>query len=520
MISLRELLADVQVLRVQGSLDSQVGSLCMDHRQVVPNAMFIALEGTRVDGHSFVKQALEAGAGSLLVQDWPADLPETCTCIQVANSANALGLVASVFYGKPSEKLTLVGVTGTNGKTTIVSLLYQLFTAMGHASGLISTVSCRIGTVEIPSTHTTPDALHINNLLSQMVQEGCTYAFMEVSSHAMVQHRVSGLRFAGGIFTNLTRDHLDYHGTMENYFMAKRSFFDGLSKEAFALYNADDAYGQAMVEATAARCLSYGIEGEGPELNASQEGYRAKNLRLEAASVSFQVEGQVLKCGLSGKFNAYNTMAVYVTGRLLGCNTEDLIAGMQQLTPPNGRMQSILGPGGRIGIVDFAHTPDALEQVLLTLHGIKGVGARLTTVVGCGGDRDKGKRPLMAAVAYHQSDKIVFTSDNPRNEDPEEILDEMIAGLPKTVSVKTAAVKDLLSIDSDSKVVVRNADRAEAIRLAVQWTSGGDLLLVAGKGHEEYQEIKGMRYPFSDAEYLQIQFELMATSTDESNTKG
>jgi UDP-N-acetylmuramoyl-L-alanyl-D-glutamate--2,6-diaminopimelate ligase len=515
MISLRELLADVKVLRVQGSLDLKVGSLCMDHRQVVPNAMFAALAGTRVDGHSFVKQALEAGAGCLLVQDWPADLPETCTCIQVANSAVALGDAASAFNGKPSEKLTLVGVTGTNGKTTTVTLLYQLFRGLGYATGLISTVSCRIGEIEIPSTHTTPDAIQINNLLAQMVQEGCTHAFMEVSSHAMAQYRVSGLRFSGGIFTNLTRDHLDYHGTMEKYFMAKRSFFDGLGQEAFAVYNADDAYGHAMVETTAARCISYGLEGEGPEIIPFEEGYRAKDLELEAGSLSYRVEGQILHCALSGKFNAYNTLAVYVTGRLLGCNAEELIAGMGQLTPPNGRMQSVLGPDGRLGIVDYAHTPDALEQVLLTLQGIKGAGARLITVVGCGGDRDRGKRPLIAAVAYKHSDATVFTSDNPRNEDPEQILDQMMAGLPQTT-----IVKDFPAKHSESKVVIRNADRAEAIRLAVQWTASGDLLLLAGKGHEAYQEIKGIRTPFSDAGQLQMQFERLAKTAGETMSKG
>jgi len=515
MIALRDLLTGIEVLRVQGSLDMQVASLCMDHRQVVPNAMFVALGGTRVDGHSFVKQAVEAGAGCLLVQDWPADLPDNCTCIQVAHSAIALGCLASAFYGKPSEKLTLVGVTGTNGKTTTVTLLYQLFGALGYRSGLISTVSCRIGDIEIPSTHTTPDAIQINNLLAQMVREGCTHAFMEVSSHAMAQHRVSGLRFAGGIFTNLTRDHLDYHGSMENYFMAKRSFFDGLGKEAFALYNVDDAYGPAMVEATLARCISYGLEGAGSEISAQEEGYRAKNLTLEAATLSYSVEGQILSCGLSGKFNAYNTLAVYVTGRLLGCHAKDIIAGMQKLTPPSGRMQSILGPGGRLGIVDYAHTPDALEQVLLTLQGIKGVGSRLITVVGCGGDRDSGKRPLMAAIAYRYSEATVFTSDNPRFEDPEQILDQMMAGLPVTISAKDNSVDN-----PESKVVIRNADRAEAIRIAVQWTAAGDLLLVAGKGHEAYQEIKGVRTPFSDAGQLQRQFESMASNADKSMTKG
>lgn len=506
MISLKELLSDVTVIRVQGSLDLQVTSLCMDHRKVVSNAMFVALSGTRVDGHAYVKQAVEAGAGCLVVQDWPSDLPEACTCIQVDNSAIALGFLASAFYGKPSEKLTLIGVTGTNGKTTTVTLLYQMFVALGNRSGLISTVSCRIGDHEIPSTHTTPDPIEINNLLSQMLGEGCTHAFMEVSSHAMAQRRVSGLRFAGGIFTNLTRDHLDYHGSMENYFLAKRSFFDGLGKDAFALYNADDHYGPAMVQATSARCISYGLEGEGPAINDFEEGFRAKDLSLEAASLSYLIEGQIMHCALSGKFNAYNTLAVYVTGRLLGCGAEDLIAAMQKLTPPSGRMQSIPGPGGRLGIVDYAHTPDALEQVLMTLQGIKGVGARLITVVGCGGDRDNGKRPLMAAIAHRYSEATVFTSDNPRYEDPEQILDQMMAGLPSNITVNVFSADD-----SPSKVVIRNADRAEAIRLAVQWSASGDLLLVAGKGHEAYQEIKGTRAPFSDAGQLQMQFEMLDT---------
>ncbi|MBM3936951.1 MAG: UDP-N-acetylmuramoyl-L-alanyl-D-glutamate--2,6-diaminopimelate ligase [Sphingomonadales bacterium] len=515
MISLRDLLSDVKVLRVQGPLDRLVGSLCIDHRRVVPDTMFIALCGTQVDGHTFVSAAIEAGARCLLVQDWPAQVPDNCSCIQVAHSAVALGLVASAFHGKPSEKLTLVGVTGTNGKTTTVTLLHQLFSGLGYRSGLISTVSCRVGTKEIPSTHTTPDAIQINDLLAQMVQEGCTHAFMEVSSHAMAQHRVSGLHFAGGIFTNLTRDHLDYHGTMENYFMAKRSFFDGLGKEAFALFNANDPYANAMVGSTSARCFAFGLESEDQEITALGEGYFGKNLVLETASLSYQVEGHVLTCGLSGKFNAYNTLAVYATGRLLGCRIEDLLEGMQKLTPPNGRMQSIVGPGGRLGMVDYAHTPDALEQVLLTLQAIKDFESRLITVVGCGGDRDRGKRPLMAAVVFRHSDAMLFTSDNPRNEDPEHILNEMMAGISEGLSTQ-----EFPSVDSRQKLVIRQADRAEAIRLAVQMTASGDILLVAGKGHEAYQEIRGVRYPFNDAEQLQHQFEKLETLEKEASSKG
>ncbi len=508
MILLRNLLDHVELLRVQGSLDMQVGSLCMDHREVVPNAMFIALCGTQVDGHSFVSMAIEAGASCVLVQDWPDNLPGHCTCIQVKNSAESLGHVASVFYGKPSEKLTLVGVTGTNGKTTTVTLLYQLFNGLGHLSGLISTVSCKIGTKEISSTHTTPNAIQINNLLSQMVQEGCTHVFMEVSSHAMAQYRVSGLQFAGGIFTNLTRDHLDYHGTMENYFMAKRSFFDGLGKEAFALFNADNQYGKAMVQGSSARCYAYGLEDEGPKYDLSDGGFIGKNLVLEPASISFNVEGHVLSCGLSGKFNAYNTLAVYAAGRLLGCRAEELRDVMRILTPPNGRMQSVTGPDGRMGIVDYAHTPDALDQVLRTLRGIARPGIRVITVVGCGGDRDRGKRPLIAAVAFDHSDGVVFTSDNPRNEDPEHILNEMMAGIPEGI-----IAKDQSGNHSGPKMIIRQADRAEAIRIAVQWVSSGDILLIAGKGHETYQEIKGIRYPFSDMDQLQKQFEKLSTTS-------
>jgi len=504
MISLGNLLGRVEVLRAHGSLDIEVGSLCIDHRRVVPGAMFVALCGTQVDGHSYVTAAIEAGAICVLVQHWPDYLPEEIPCIQVANSASALGYVASAFYGNPSEKLTLVGVTGTNGKTTTVTLLYQMFNGLGHNSGLISTVSCRIGQREIPSTHTTPNAIEINNLLYKMVQEGCTHAFMEVSSHAMTQHRVSGLHFAGGLFTNLTRDHLDYHGTMENYFMAKRTFFDGLGKEAFALYNADDPYGKAMVAASSARCYAYGFEGEGSEHPQLGDNFWGKDLVLDASSISYQAEGYVLSCGLSGKFNAYNSLAVYAAGRLLGGSADDLQDGMRNLTPPSGRMQSVKGPDGRLGMVDYAHTPDALEQVLLTLRGIAGYGVRIITVVGCGGDRDRGKRPLMAAIAYLHSDAVVLTSDNPRNEDPEQILNEMMVGISEH-----AAVMDSSGIHTGPKTLIRQPDRAQAIRMAVQWTSSGDMILVAGKGHEAYQEIASIRHPFDDAKQLQEQFEFL-----------
>jgi len=514
MISLGNLLEQVEVLRAQGSLDIQVGSLCIDHRRVVPGAMFVALCGTHVDGHSYVHAAIEAGAICVLVQQWPAHLPEEIPCIQVANSAKALGSMASAFYGNPSEKLTLVGVTGTNGKTTTVTLLYQLFSGLGHGSGLISTVSCKIGQREIPSTHTTPNALEINNLLQQMVQEGCTHAFMEVSSHAMTQHRVSGLRFAGGIFTNLTRDHLDYHGSMENYFLAKRSFFDGLGKEAFALYNADDPYGQEMVAASSARCYAYGFEGKVAEHLQLGDNFWGKDLVLHASTLSYRAEGRSLSCGLSGKFNAYNSLAVYAAGRLLGIGAEGLQNVMRNLTAPSGRMQSIKGPEGRLGMVDYAHTPDALEQVLLTLRGIAGNGVRIITVVGCGGDRDRGKRPLMAAIAYQHSDAVVLTSDNPRNEDPEQILNEMMAGIPVH-----DAVMDSSGIKAAPKTLLRQADRAQAIRMAVQWTTAGDLILVAGKGHEAYQEIAGNRHPFDDAKQLQEQFELMGKLSDSSTSK-
>ena len=514
MISLGNLLKHVEVLKAHGSLEIQVESLCIDHRRVVPGAMFIALCGTQVDGHSYVNAAIEAGAICVLVQQWPAHLPKEIPCIQVANSATALGSIASSFYGNPSEKLTLVGVTGTNGKTTTVTLLYQLFSGLGHRSGLISTVSCKIGQQEIPSTHTTPNAIEINNLLYKMVQAGCTHAFMEVSSHAMVQHRVSGLRFAGGIFTNLTRDHLDYHGTMENYFLAKRAFFDGLGKEAFALYNADDPYGKKMVAESAARGYAYGFEGEDSERPQSGDTFWGKNLVLNASSLSFQAEGWSLSCGLSGKFNAYNSLVVYAAGRLLGIGPERLQDVMHHLTPPSGRMQSIKGPDGRLGLVDYAHTPDALEQVLLTLRGIAGFGVRIITVVGCGGDRDRGKRPLMAAIAYQHSDAVVLTSDNPRSEDPEQILNEMMAGIPEHDALTDSSV-----INAEPKVLLRQADRAQAIRMAVQWTTAGDLILVAGKGHEAYQEIAGIRHPFDDTKQLQEQFEFLERLSDSSTTK-
>jgi UDP-N-acetylmuramoyl-L-alanyl-D-glutamate--2,6-diaminopimelate ligase len=514
MIMLRDLLVDLEVVRIQGTLDRKVNALCIDHRRAVQDSMFLAIKGTRVDGHSFVTEALKAGATCILVEDWPAELPEDCTCIQVPQSAKACGLVASSYFGKPSEKLSLVGVTGTNGKTTTVTLLYQIFRDLGHASGLISTISYRIGSKELPSTHTTPDAIQINDLLNRMVQEGCTHVFMEVSSHAMAQYRVNGLHFAGGIFTNLTRDHLDYHGTMENYFMAKRSFFDGLGHEAFALFNTDDPYGLPMAAATPARCVAYGFAEDIQRPSSWEDGYVGRNLRLDSTSLTYEVEGKSMTCGLSGQFNAYNTLAVYAAGRLLGLGKDDLLQGLTKLKPPPGRMQSITGPEGRLGIVDYAHTPDALEQVLKALGDIKEFNARLITVVGCGGDRDRGKRPLMAAAAYRYSDAMIFTSDNPRHEDPEFILHEMMDGIPADLG--TVVPSDP---ESGKKVVIRHDDRAEAIRMAVQMTASEDILLVAGKGHETYQEIKGVRYPFSDADQLHMEFELLANSIQNSKSK-
>ena len=483
------LLRELDVLETRGPLDLRIESVCADHREAKPGALWVAIRGTRVDGHDWVEEALAAGVSAVVIEKdgaaWAKAYPQS-TLVRVRNSAEALGLLASAIQGHPSRDLDLVGVTGTNGKTSVVTLLYQVFSRMGFPCGLISTVECRVGDRVLPSTHTTPDALRINELLREMKEAGCRYVFMEVSSHAMAQHRVRGLRFRGGVFTNLTRDHLDYHGTMENYFLAKRSFFDSLDAKAFALYNADDAYGSAMVSCSAAKRVAYTLRG-GVDPAEAQEVFVGSNLVLEPGSLRMDTPEIPVQAHLTGRFNAYNALAVYAVARLLSAAPTEISKALAQAEPPQGRMWSLKGPEGRWGLVDYAHTPDALEQVLTTLKDLQKGNGRLLVVFGCGGDRDQGKRPLMAEVAYLHADVMMMTSDNPRSEDPQLILEQMRGGLPA---------------DAESERVHSIADRKEAIREAVRMSRGGDMILVAGKGHEAYQEIQGQRLPFSDRERL------------------
>jgi len=516
---LDDLLKGMEVLRVRGDLHCPIEGIGMDHRTMQAGALFVAIKGQQTDGHVWMREAVAAGAVAVLVQDWEeATIPDCKVVVQLPNTAMALGLLSSAFYGHPSRHLSVVGITGTNGKTSVATMLYQVFTNMGKCCGLISTVSNRIGDRTEPSTHTTPDAVQLQNLLRQMQDQGCTHVFMEVSSHAMVQHRVHGVAFAGGIFTNLTRDHLDYHGSMEKYFLAKRSFFDGLPEQAFALYNADDGYGTEMVACSRARAVAYGFEtketnlplkGESHPVPLGEDTWYGKALEVRSEGLNFEVEGVKISVPLSGRFNAYNVLAVYAASRLLGEKAEDLLPGMAALRSPQGRMQRVQGPEGRWGLVDYAHTPDALEQVLGTLQEFRSQGTRILTVVGCGGNRDRGKRPQMAQLGQMLSDVLIMTSDNPRHENPEVILDQMSEGLKEDQPSGQG---------SSLALVMRIADRDLAIRTAVLAALPGDLVLVAGKGHENYQEIEGERHPFNDLERLEHHFQELAANISLTQT--
>lgn len=463
-----------------GGAAVEVRSLCFDSRRVEPGAVFFAVRGSGVDGHAFIPQAVAAGARAVVCEQLPAPSerqPQVCY-VQVPDSAAALGRAASAYYGRPSEKLVLVGVTGTNGKTTIATLLYRLFRALGHRCGLLSTIENRIEETVVPSTHTTGDALEINRLLAQMVAAGCTHAFMEVSSHALVQQRTAGLRFCGGIFTNLTRDHLDYHKTFKAYIAAKKLFFDHLPASAFALVNVDDANGKVMVQNTAAQVKTYALK--------RMADFKTKVLEDSLHGLSLSMNGTEVHTRLVGDFNAYNLTAIYGAACLLGEEPAAVLTALSGLAAADGRFQPVKGATGQQAIVDYAHTPDALENVLSTLSGMKRPGGRLVCVVGCGGNRDSGKRPMMAETAARYADLLILTSDNPRFEDPQLILDQMYAGVP------AARQADCLRI----------LNREEAIKTACMMARPDDLLLVAGKGHETYQEIEGVKHPFDDREVL------------------
>ncbi|MGL4630273.1 MAG: UDP-N-acetylmuramoyl-L-alanyl-D-glutamate--2,6-diaminopimelate ligase [Leadbetterella sp.] len=475
---LSSVLYKVPIKSIAGSVNENIVDITFDSRLVKQSIMFVAIKGTQVDGHLFIGKAIELGATVVLCEVLPSSLDSKVTYVQVDNSAYAMGICASNFYENPSKKVVLVGVTGTNGKTSIATLLFNLFRKLGYTCGLLSTVQNQIMDEVIPSTHTTPDSLKINELLNKMYEKGCTHVFMEVSSHAVEMHRVSGLHFVGGIFTNITQDHLDFHGTFDNYIKAKKGFFDMLPKDAFALTNGDDRNGKVMLQNTVASKYSYSLMNIG--------NFKGKVLEFGLFGIQMDINGQEVYFKLIGKFNAYNLLAVYGTAVLLNENSEEILMALSELTPPPGRFEQIVSKSEIVGIVDYAHTPDALQNVLETIQELREGNQKIITVVGCGGNRDSGKRPIMAKIACELSDVVILTSDNPRLEEPEEILIQMYAGVSITMRKK----------------VIQILDRHEAIHRAVELAYGQDIVLVAGKGHETYQESKGIKTHFDDREEL------------------
>lgn len=481
---LQDILFGVRLQEVVGNTNVAIDRISFDSRFVNKFDCFVATVGTAVDGHQFIDDAIAKGAVAVICQVLPAEMQPQVTYIKVANSSEALGILASNFYDNPSEKLRLVGVTGTNGKTTTVTLLYKLFKSLGYRVGLLSTVVNHIDNVEVPATHTTPDPIQLNSLLKRMVDKKCAICFMEVSSHAIVQRRIAGLKFTGGVFSNITHDHLDYHGTFNEYIKAKKLFFDDMPSDAFALFNADDIHGEIMVQNCRGKHYSFALK--------SPADFKSKILEQQFSGTLVTMDGQELWLRLIGKFNVYNTLSVYAVGSLLGEDKMSILTAMSRLDPVEGRFQHFEGNNGVVGIVDYAHTPDALKKVLDTIKEVRQGAGSVITVVGCGGDRDKAKRPIMAQIACEESAKVILTSDNPRTENPDQIITDMMAGVP------VVSVRDVMSI----------TDRREAIKVACQLAQPGDVVLVAGKGHEKYQEINGQRHPFDD---LQLLTEMLKT---------
>ena len=477
-MKLSELLTGIKPTETAGSADVNITGINIDSRRVVPGNMFIAMRGTQVDGHQFIPKAVELGAVAVLCEDIPSDAPASVTFVKVADCEDCVGQIATTFYGNPTAKLRLVGVTGTNGKTTVATLLYNMFRKMGHKCGLLSTVCNYIEDEAVPATHTTPDPIELNQLLARMVEAGCEYAFMECSSHAIAQKRIGGLTFAGGIFTNLTRDHLDYHKTFENYRNAKKAFFDNLPKSAFAITNADDRNGMVMTQNTKASVKTYSTR--------SMADFTAHIIECHFEGMYLEMDGHEVGVQFIGKFNVSNLLAVYGAARMLGKETEDILLVMSTLKSVSGRLEPLRSPEGYTAIVDYAHTPDALENVLCAIHEVLNGKGQVITVCGAGGNRDKGKRPLMAQEAVKQSDKVIITSDNPRFEEPQDIINDMLAGLTP----------------QQKKKVLTITDRREAIRTACMLAQKGDVILVAGKGHEDYQDVKGVKHHFDDKEEL------------------
>ena len=482
-MKLTELLKNVEVLNIIGDAEKDITGVNIDSRRIEAGHLFVAIPGTQTDGHKFIPKAIELGAAAILCEHLPDEQAPGVTYIAVKSTEAWVGEVATQFYGDPSRKLKLVGVTGTNGKTTIATLLYNMFRKFGHKCGLLSTVCNYIEGEAIPTDHTTPDPIELNRLLGQMVKAGCDYAFMECSSHAIAQKRIGGLKFAGGLFTNLTRDHLDYHKTVENYRDAKKAFFDGLDKDAFAITNADDKNGLFMVQNTKATVKTYSTR--------TMADFRAKIIECHFEGMYLDIDGREVGVQFIGKFNVSNLLAVYGAAVMLGKKPEDILIVLSTLKSVSGRLEPIRSPEGYTAIVDYAHTPDALENVLNAIHEVLDGKGKVITVCGAGGNRDKGKRPLMAQEAVKQSDRVIITSDNPRFEEPQDIINDMLAGLTP----------------QQRKKVLSIADRREAIRTAVMLAQKGDVILIAGKGHEDYQEVKGVKHHFDDREVVREIFE-------------
>ncbi len=475
---LSQIIASASPIEVIGNADINISGIASDSRKIAKGWLFVAVHGVNIDGHKFIPDVIAAGACAIVCEKIPGKTPDGVTFVKVANSAAALGHIASEWYDNPSNELKLVGVTGTNGKTTTATLLYEMTRMMGYKTGLFSTVCNYIDTKQIPATQTTPDQITLNKLMREMVDNGCEYAFMEVSSHAADQHRIDGLNFAGGIFSNLTRDHLDYHKTVDAYLKAKKRFFDILPADAFALVNADDKAGLVMLQNTAATKKAYSLMKDAD--------FKCKVIESRLNSTLLQINNREVEVLFTGKFNAYNLLAVYGAMYLLGFDPEDILIKMSMLVPVAGRFQTFESPKGYTAIIDYAHTPDALVNVLNSIHDVINGNGKVITVVGCGGNRDKGKRPIMAKEAAKLSDKVILTSDNPRFEDPNEIIADMVAGLDVTDKAKT----------------IRITDRKEAIRTAAALAEKGDVILIAGKGHEDYQEICGVKHHFDDKEIV------------------
>ncbi|MDB5140194.1 MAG: UDP-N-acetylmuramoyl-L-alanyl-D-glutamate--LD-lysine ligase [Mucilaginibacter sp.] len=479
---LSDIIDGLAFTELQGSADIEISAVVFDSRKVIPGSLFVAVKGTLVDGHDYILQAVQDGAVAVICEELPARVTGEVDFLMVANSSIALGIVAANFYDNPSAKLKLVGITGTNGKTTIATLLYKLFRDLGYKCGLLSTVENQVNGTVIEATHTTPDPVVLNRLLSEMVEQGCDYCFMEVSSHAIAQHRIQGLNFTGGIFSNLTHDHLDYHKTFAEYLKAKKTFFDELPANAFALTNIDDKNGSVMLQNTKAHKKTYGLK--------SMADYKARMIENQFEGLLLLIDNEEVWFKMVGTFNAYNLLAVYAAAMLLEQDKTKILTSLSKLTGARGRFDYIIAPNKVIGIVDYAHSPDAVQNILSTIHDIRKGNEKVITVIGCGGDRDKTKRPIMAKTACEWSDRVILTSDNPRSEDPAQIIKDMEEGIDPAFKRFTLSI----------------ADRHEAIKTACMLAKPGDIVLIAGKGHEKYQEVKGTRTHFDDMEELSEQF--------------